>query len=379
MMLFDLEALDDEACNFHMECMCKALSLPPDDGIWEPHHSPFLQTLIEAFTQQGISRSDAMLQTLNGWIAGEWFVPGEVAFPGAGPYWLAAKLPDVAAYLASKTPATMLYEDWSMLVDYLLQTNFSTAFAVSHAEWLAVRASIMGKLQGTHPDLTLAQADNVLAAMPNTIAQAISIFGGTTLQHSVMTYGSARCAESITGLTDSVRHKMKAIILADVSERMGTGVAGPGSGLQTKLLDSFADMNRDWRRIAVTETGETCNQGFLANVFVGSQVKRLEHYKGACSFCARLNGKVFDVVDPAAEPKDGNAQVWVGKSNVGRSASPRKKFMGSLVTRDESELWWPAGGLQHPHCRGSWVLQPGKLPGMEPDAHWDGWLAALGV
>ena len=47
-MLFDLTNIDDATANHSMECMCKSLAEPAagDDGIWAPHDSPFLQTLI---------------------------------------------------------------------------------------------------------------------------------------------------------------------------------------------------------------------------------------------------------------------------------------------------------------------------------------------
>ena len=384
-MLFDLEALDDATANHSLECMCKSLSEPPagDEGIWAPHESPFLQTLVEAFTQQGQNTFAAMAGSLEKWLAGGYHVPGVVPFPGAGPYWPMEKLPDVAAYLASKPPGSLKLADLEMLVDYLLQVHLPPSFAATHAEWLTARSAIMGKLEAFVPGATLAQADNALAAMPNTVAQTVAAFSFTSLQQAVLEYGAARCAESIVALSDSTRHRMKAVILADAAERLGASpreaVAVPGSSLQTKLFDSFGDLNRDWRRIAITEAGEIKNQGFLSNMAPGSRLKRVEHYRGACAFCSRIDGKVFDLVDPNAPNKDGKTQVWVGKTNLGRSASMRKKFMGSLVHREESELWWPAAGLQHPHCRGSWVLQGDRLFGSNPDPRWEGWLSSLGL
>lgn len=380
-MLFDLERLDDAAANFSLECMCKALSEPPsgDDGIWSPHESPFLNKLVEAFTQNGLNTFTDMATSLEQWLAGAHHVPGPASFPGIGPNWPVDRLPSVAAYLASKQPGTMAVRDLAMLVDYLLQTHLPPGFAATHAEWLTARASIMGKLEASVPHATIEQADNALAAMPNTIGQAVAAFGFTSLQQAAMEYGAARCAESIVGLTDAARHKMKGIILADASDQLGAGALGPSSSLQTKLFDAFGDMNRDWRRIAVTEAGEVKNQGFLSNIPAGSRVKRMEHYRGACSFCSRIDGKVFEVVSPTLPNKDGATQVWVGKTNLGRSASARKKFMGSMVHREASELWWPAAGLQHPHCRGSWVLLGDKLAGSDPDPKWEGWLAGLGL
>jgi hypothetical protein len=380
-MLFDLNRVPDDAANFSLECMCKAMAEPPtgDDGIWAPHESPFLNKLVEAFTQQGLSAFVNMADALEKWVSGANHVAGIAPFPGYGPFWPVEKLPAVGAYLASKAPGSLGLADLEMLVDYLLQLHLPPSFAATHAEWLAVRSAIMGKLEAAAPHVTTDQADNVLAAMPNTIGQTVAAFDFTKQQQAVMEYGVARCAESIVSLADAIRHKLKGIILGDVAERMSAGAVGSSHALQTKLFDAFGDFNRDWRRIAVTEAGEVKNQGFLSNMPIGSRLKRMEHYRGACSFCARLDGKVFELVSPDSPNKDGDTQVWVGKTNLGRSASPRKKFMGSLVHREAAELWWPAAGLQHPHCRGSWVLLGDKLPGSAPDAKWEGWLSGLGV
>lgn len=103
----------------------------------------------------------------------------------------------------------------------------------------------------------------------------------------------------------------------------------------------------------------------------GAKVKRIEAYQDACPFCQRIHGMVFEVVDPGREDKDGWKQVWVGKTNVGRSASPRKRVENELVERTASELWWVAAGLQHPHCRGRWLHVTEAPPDVAPEfAEW---------
>ena len=61
-----------------------------------------------------------------------------------------------------------------------------------------------------------------------------------------------------------------------------------GSSLETKLMDQFATLNRDWRRIAVTEAGEAQTAGYIASVPRGTKVKRVEQYKNACAFCRKI-------------------------------------------------------------------------------------------
>jgi hypothetical protein len=59
---------------------------------------------------------------------------------------------------------------------------------------------------------------------------------------------------------------------------------------------------------------------------------------------------VFEWTDEPRSERDGWTHVWPGKTNVGRSASPRKKTDEGLVERETDELWWPAAGVQHPNC-----------------------------
>ena len=73
------------------------------------------------------------------------------------------------------------------------------------------------------------------------------------------------------------------------------------------------------------------------------------------------------MVDPANPNKDGQTQVWVGKNNIGRSGSPRKRVGDELIERTESELWWIPAGTVHPHCRGRWVVIDEPREGDDPE------------
>ena len=125
-------------------------------------------------------------------------------------------------------------------------------------------------------------------------------------------------------------------------------------------------MNRDWRRIAVTEAGENANQGLIASLQPGARVRRMEQYRGACPYCRKINGTVLTVVDAANKDKDGVTQVWVGKNNIGRSGAPRKRVGAELIPRLAAELWWVPAGTVHPHCRGQWHVLEGAKPGDDP-------------
>jgi len=214
--------------------------------------------------------------------------------------------------------------------------------------------------------------DTVLAALPG-LEEFARRWGMTPHQRAAIDYGRARAAENVVQLADNTRHRLRKLIV-DYRENVFLGNRpDAGNSLQTRLLDEFGLMNRDWRRIAITEATEASGQGFVAACAPGAKIRRVEKYRGACPFCRSIDGRTFTVVDPAAAEKDGETQVWIGKTNIGRSASPRKRAGGQLIEREPHELWWPAAGSMHPHCRGSWV----KASGASADPEFGAWLQDL--
>lgn len=395
-MFLDLLGAHESDANEALECLCKASAEGGDGSMWAIHPSPFLSTLVEAFTDNGLQVSAAMAVEVLDWLSGRMYSPKHVGAPRPPSYpWKPEELPAVHAWLASKKPGEMTFSDWSMLGDYVVSVHMPPSFAATHASWMAARASAMGRLEAGIPALPAYQCVNALASLPSSVPQMLASFQWQPWQATAMEYAAAHCAEAVTSASGTLRAGIKSAVLQEMVQEHVPGV--PSSTLQTRLTDAFGRFNKDWRRIAVTEAGEAKNQGFVASLPLGARVRRMEQYVGACAFCRQLGGRVFAVVAPDARDKDGQAQVWVGKSNIGRSASPNKIVDGALVARTPDELWWPAAGVQHPHCRGMWVLQKAAVPvkdalppdgaaapatGAEsppPDPDWGAWLAALGL
>lgn len=359
-MLLDLSP----CCPHHQEeavqdLFAKAMApQPKDDSIWLPHSSPFIQQIIELFSQQGMAHLGALQVELARWINAEAYKGGTAAPPpGSITRWSPGELALVKHYLETKPPSAFTLDDWMLVVDYLVQKYLPPDVLLTEAEWLATRAGLMGKVQANlaQPP-TLPQASAILAALPGTVAAAQSQFGLTGVEASVLSFGKANCADMVQAVSESVRHRLRRAII-DYQEAQFTGNrAVTAESLQTRLFDEFAEFNRDWRRIAVTEAGENANQGLVAAAGAGARLRRVEAYANACAFCRKIDGMEFDVVSPDAPDKDGWTQVWVGKTNYGRSAAPRKIVDGQLVPRPADERWWPAAGTQHPHCRGVWLV-----------------------
>lgn len=356
-VLLDISCLCDSHTDQALDFIAKAIGEDPA-SIWDAHPNPYIRSIIELASKRGAARFTGMDAELQKWLSGQMHVSMErpARPPGAMARWAPAELELVKAYLQSIPPAEFTLDDWMMLVDYIVQRYLPDDDMRTEAQWLATRSNMMGRVQASLAvAATGSQIDRLLAALPPSAAAAEHAFGLALAQKASLDYGAARCVENVVNFKDSVRHRMRRLIM-DYSEARFTGDKAAAYGsLQTKLLDELGTQNRDWRRIAVTEAGENMNQGFVASMTPGTRLRRVEKYRGACAFCRSIDGKVVTVVAADAAKKDGDNQIWVGKTNIGRSAAPRKRENDRLVDREPKEMYWIAAGVQHPHCRGAWV------------------------
>lgn len=359
--------------NDTIDGLYKALSDGHDhgDGIWKPHQSPLIRRLVELFTQRGLTRLDSVHKELLAWQQGHRHVPSPdpvPAPPGALLRWTPAELSLVSIYLEALPPAKWTLSDHMLAIDYVCQRYLPADELVLESQWLATRATLMGKVQANlAAELTTKQADAVLQALPTTVSAAAASFQLGPALETVLQFAARRAAEHVQALADGVRHRMRNLIAEDLEAR-SLGALPPGtSSLETKLSDAFGALNRDWRRIAITEAGEAQLQGFIASLPPGTRVKRVERYDTACSFCRSIDGRIATVVSPEKANKDPDTEVWLGKNNMGRSASPMKRVGGALVPRDPEEMWWLPAGLAHPNCRGRWIPVQELDPGDDPD------------
>lgn len=369
-LFIDVEPLSCHATDAALELMHKAQH-DGDEGIWAPMDSPLLRRLVELFTQRGLTRLDAVQKAILSWQSGANHKTDTMPAPKPGMMvrWNADELAAVKLYLEVLPPEQWTLDDHMMAVELVVQTYLPADELTTEAQWLATKANLMGKVQANlEKPPTLKQADALLAALPSSVAAAEGMFTFTSAQKATLEYGAARAAENVRAITESVRHQLRQVVMQYAEEQI---MGNPGESLQTRLFDTFGQLNRDWRRIAVTEAGECQLQGYVSSLKPGTQVKRVEQYKNACAFCRKIDGVVMEVISPSAPYKDGKKHIWPGKTNVGRSASPRKRVGDLLVPREEHELYWVPAGLAHPHCRGRWVLVTGPDEGDDPDfAKW---------
>ncbi|HEY0205310.1 MAG TPA: hypothetical protein VGC15_14295 [Acetobacteraceae bacterium] len=380
-LLFDLGDVPDCHCNSGFEVMAKAMAEDPEGdprSIWTPHDNPYVTAHVEDVTrrlQLVLERiQDALARILLGEPIGHL---SKAAVPWMR--WDPARFESARVELEMKPPELFSLDDWMLLADYLIQRYLPDGVINDEAEYLTVRASILGKIQA---------AQRGAAPPPDTMA-AWSTLTPTHFAHvpervlspvelQVMQYAKQAAAVHIGSVTEAARAGMKSIILEHVQAQVLGQREGTAAHLKTRLFDHFGQLNRDMRRIAVTEAGECVCQGFIAAQPPGARVKRIEAYRGACKFCKSINGKVFTVCAPDDPNRSGTENIWLGKTNAGRSAAARRKVGGIMIERAEGERWWVAAGVQHPHCRGAWVLAPEEMkapPGVTPE--FQAFMAAL--
>ncbi len=370
-LFLDVMPLGEISTNDALEFIFKSIH-DRDDGIWLPHDSILIRRLIELFSQRGLDRLTYVRDQIIEWETGAHYNEHSVIIPRPNMMerWNKEELSFVKIYLESLFPTDWTLDDHMLAIDYVVQRYLPADEMKTEAEWLTTRAGLMGKVQANLDAavaLSGAVVDKILGAMPTTVKQADTQFNLPAQQKSMLDFARVRAAENVRALTESVRHDMRSTIINHLEGNVAAVSGTPSQSLQSKLFDRFAVHNRDWRRIAVTEAGEAQTQGYVASLAVGTKIKRVERYANACKFCRKIDGVIATVVAPDHPSKNHDTDVWVGKNNIGRSASPRKRVGDVLVPRTPDEMWHLPAGLAHPHCRGRWVPVIVAEAGDDPD------------
>ena len=369
-LLLDVSRVPECCTDDALEGLYKALR--DEDGrrrdVWEPHDDVWLTALVEQFSASGLDKLQALkaavLRELKRLAKGKGGGADKSARPSSLAPWTSDHLERVRAYLEGLPPGALDAEDWALLVEYLVRRYLPLEELAGEAEWLVTKAVATGVLRAHSAQAPEAAAvAAVLPMLPSVVDELVRSWRLSDAAQQVLRYAREQAVGAVVGLTEAARAGIRQEVLQHMRARV-LGEPLTWQSLQARLFERFDALNRDWRRIAVTEATEAAGQGVIAALPPGALVRRIEMYHGACEWCRRLDGKVMRVVSPDKEDKDGWSEVWPGKTNVGRSRSPHKRVGDALVPRGPDELWWPAAGAQHPHCRGRW--EPVKVPQSKP-------------
>lgn len=174
---------------------------------------------------------------------------------------------------------------------------------------------------------------------PKTPEEAKALLRLRDAEARALEWAVEHLAEHVQALREATRHGVAEALMGAVGRYDSPEAAA------RQLLDRFGTLNRDWRRVAITEAAQAHAAGFLA-AMVGQEVEWVAA-QDACPYCARYHGQRFMVVSPDHPNKDFGRHLWPGKTNVGRSFHP---YTATGKRRGEGELAGPAIPA-HPHCR----------------------------
>lgn len=304
---------------------------------WGVHPDPAISVIEEQFFAVGAGFLEALLAHALGRpvrAALKAFRPQMPKVQGWG---------ELADLFRSDLDPEHLMQGWQTVIDRLVGALLPGDTIQQASQALALRTHLMHRAgqRVAHPD-TFPSWVSAVRGAPSATASA-------SLQ-----WTKIRAAEHMTNLTAEARHNLLTCLVTSKE-------AGDGSGkLQQRLFDQFSAMNRDWRRVALTETAFAVANGALSSVDPAEGWDAEWHAApNACPWCARNNRRRFRVVAPDAPNKDGDTQLWVGKSNIGRSAHRWSKKLGR--ERVASEMWWVACP-GHPCCSCTLVLRRSRSP-----------------
>jgi hypothetical protein len=382
-LLIDLADVPEGHCDDCLEGLFKALAVAPpgtdDRTIWRPHENEWLTAHVEDVTRWGQRALQAIQDAIAGALTGA--PVGELRKAAPWERMDTAERERTRARLEALTPNAWTIEDWMAYADLIMADYLPDGVIRDMAEFAIVRGQLSGKIAASLE----AQARPVLPGAAAAIVGNLPTsrrFGMppkmlTPVEQAILDTSVERAAITIAGLADDTRKAVKMTLVEGIRATVLGERDGGDEALRSRLLDSFGTLNRDWRRIAVTETGEAHTMGYVAAQAVGTKLRRQEAYVGACDFCRAINGRVMRVVAPDDPARDGETDVWVGKTNAGRSASPKRREGDVLVERSPDQRWWVAAGLMHPHCRGRWVMEaPAPMEQADDDGDFQAWLDA---
>lgn len=305
-----------------------ALEVEHERSLWGPHDSPLVSWIEEDLYNFGYR----YLRGFIGAVLGRDRLPVVAKAdapkpPGWG---------DVMRLFQAPEPPEQKLATWETLLD-----GFTHALLPGHslqdqaAAW-ALRSNLLHAIGERVRAVTVPGAwDAHFRSLPPSSQQSLD-------------WAKVHGAQIVTRMTEKAR---QVVLDALVSSQMS---GANHHELSRVLLEKLGTLNRDWRRIAITETAMAISSGQLASVADSGEWEAIwVAGPKACAFCQRMNGRTFRVVRADSPVKDPDTDVWPGKTNVGRSASLHRRD-GSKRTKEE--LWQPAQPA-HPLCMCSWAIR----------------------
>lgn len=350
-VLIDLTELHPEVSNEIAEAGARRAAAGPTSRLWQRHPLPlrsFLEEQAATHGRENLQRAFMALMAAMGmethWDFKAWEEDAGVTTFAKAAKWTWRRLFGIGSPRRKVKQGDV--NSFLALVDRVWKRWLDPGAEADEAKERIVEAFLAGEKE--EETTTPEQAESLIQRIPRTMEAASRRVHLTQPALNQLRWMQTLGAENVKQWSIGSRFQLRQHLVRAVMQQTSA------DKLARELFDRFGQLNRDWRRLAITEINESATQGFVAGQPLGTRLQRYEAID-ACTFCKSIDGNIVTVVDPTKEPKDGDTEVWVGKTNVGRARSARKRTStGKLVMRTADELWWIAAGVQHPHCRGGW-------------------------
>lgn len=256
---------------------------------------------------------------------------------GDGPFKGPIGWGDLAKLYQAGGDPTKMVSAWEGVIDKLLGQLIPATSTEQVAGAWAVRTVLLGKIGEKAATGNWPSFESLLPTLEDR-------------EQQIMEWHAARAMNYAKGLSEKARAAVRDEFITASMEGL------PVAKLQQRLFDKFSVQNRDWRRLTLTETAMAVQNSRIGSVDPKDGWDAIwTAGPKACPFCKKQDGRRFRLVD-IKDFKDGKAEVFVGKNNVGRSSSLHKK---DGTKRTQEELWWPAIPA-HPSCCCQWTLVKAK-------------------
>ncbi len=343
-LFLDISHVPEEQSNAAIEFLCRSVEAPL---LWDPHPTDALLGAVQLLASYWMEKILTRLYDQALWVlTGQGGILKKAELL-EGPEQRCKRL---ESQVRQAVPGTLPMSTYLEIVDCLMTQYLPPAVMENHAQRQAVRQYMAGQYRQRRPG-KYGDAKETAAKLPETLPQAIQTGRIHPIDEARVRVAQASAIRQVRDLSQAARSKMQRIIIDAERERIATRHAAfSPQRVQQALLDNFAELNRDWRRIAATETAINAADGQLMATRAGERVRWLSH-PGACSYCQSIHGRVFTVVSPEKPNKDPETEMWAGKHalNIGRAVAPKKRTDAGLVERTRDELVVPAIPV-HPHC-----------------------------
>lgn len=211
---------------------------------------------------------------------------------------------------------------------------------IETAKQYLVRAYVVGRFLSTSDVAGQIFQIEELSKLPRFVQDAAKKYGLSLQEAKALQQAIEEGAANMSNTTASTIQTVRNAIVESTKVHGDAGTVLKNlERLFIRKGGEVGELNRDWMNVAITETNRAFNEGYIANLREGDMVVGFS-LPDACDSCMTdINGQVYrvrkDSVGDYSEMKGEEKkqaqwswenEIWVGKSNYGRSPSKRKRI-----------------------------------------------------